>query len=196
LSGLNRKADAFTTTVYEVPSMKDSRVPTFSSPELQKVVTDVRPILEGADEARNRVSNNIKALEAYLDSFDLKTSFRHPLGMMLIPDDEQNTRAALEYSGSASGTIQEEALVWGPDSKGKLRLLYEVSLWDGSIEVDVRGGPYFWDEKTLRREAKPLIETKLEIRKRLYQYLPAFVANLAEHLDVGQRLRLDNDVAF
>src|SRR5262249_20687904 len=128
-------------------------------------------------------------------SLDLKTTFRHPVGMMLIPADEQHVRAALEYSGSASGTVQEEALVWGPDSNGKSRLLYEVSLWDGYIEVDVPGGPYFWDEKTLRREAKPLIETKFEIRKRLYEYLPAFVANLAKHLDVGQGFRLD-DVPF
>jgi hypothetical protein len=176
--------------------MKDSRVPTFSSPELQKVVTDVRPILEGADEARNRVSNDIKALEAYLNSLDLKTSFRYPIGKMLIPDDEQHAAAALEYSGSASGTVQEEALVWGPDSHSKSRLLYEVSQWDGSIDVDVPGGPYFWDEATLRRETKPLIETKFEIRKRLYEYLPAFVASLAKHLDVGQRLRLDDDVPF
>src|SRR2546430_448541 len=169
--------------------MKDVRVPTFSSPELQKVVTDVRPILEGADEARNQVSNDIKALETYLDSLDLKTSFRHPIGKMLIPDDEQRVPAALEYGGSASGTIEEEALVWGPDSHSKSRLLYEVCQWDGSIDVDVPGGPYFWDETTLRREAKPLIETKFEIRKRVYQHLPAFVANLATHLDVGQRFR-------
>src|SRR5438552_988475 len=103
--------------------MKDARVPSFSSQELQKVVADARPILEGADEARNQVSNDIKALEVYLESLDLKTTFRHPIGKMLLPDDEQHAAAAIEYSGSASGTIQEEALVWGPDSKGKSRLL-------------------------------------------------------------------------
>jgi len=175
--------------------MTAARVPSFSSPELQKIVTQVRPILEGADEARDRVSNDIKALEAYLYSLDLKTTFSHPLGRVLIPDDEQNVPAALEYGGSAPGTIQEEALVWGPDGKGRPRLLYEVSLWDGFVDVDVPGGPFFWDEKTLRREAKPLIETKFEIRKRMYEYLPAFVANLAKHLDVGEGFRLD-DVPF
>ena len=176
--------------------MKDARVPFFSSPDLQKAVTDVRPILEGADEARNRVSKDIKVLEAYLEGLDLKTTFRHSLGKMLLADDGRHTAAALEYSGSASGTIQEEALLWGPDSKGKSRLLYEVSLCDGSIEVDLPGGPYFWDETTLRREAKPLIETKFEIRRRAYEHLPAFVANLAKHLDVGPRLRLDDEVPF
>jgi len=164
--------------------MKDPRVPSFSSPELQKAIADARPILEGTDEARNRVSNDIKALEAYLDSLDLKTSFRHPVETMLIADDAKHAAEALKYSGTASGTIQQEALVWGPDSQGKSRLLYEVSWWEGSIEADVHGGPYFWDETTLRRETKPLIETKFEIRKRLYEHLPNFVASLAKHLAV------------
>ena len=83
-----------------------------------------------------------------------------------------------------SGTIEEEALVWGPDSNGRPRFLYEVSRWEGYIDVDAPGGPYFWDEATLRSEAKPLIETKFEIRKRMYQHLPDFVASLAEHLAV------------
>jgi hypothetical protein len=176
--------------------MKDVRLPTFSSPELQKTVTEVRPILEGAEEARNQVSNDIKALEAYLDSLNLKTCFSHSLGKSLETDDDLKTNADLEYGGSASGTIVEKALVWGPDSHSKTRLLYEVRRWAGSIEVDVPGGPYFWDEKTLQVEAKPLIETKFEIRKRVYQHLPAFVASLARHLDVGQRLKLDADVPF
>jgi len=54
-----------------------------------------------------------------------------------------------------------------------LRLLYEVSQWDGSIDVDAPCGPYFWDETTLRREAKPLIETKFEM----------LTSHLREHLD-------------
>jgi hypothetical protein len=164
--------------------MKDPRVPSFSSPELQKAITDARPILEGADEARNRVSNDIKTLESYLDSLDLKTSFRHPIEITLLPDDAKQASVALAYGDTASGTIQEEALVWGPDSNGKSRLLYEVSQWDGCVDPGVRGGPYLSDETTLRRKTKPLIETKFEIRKRLYEHLPNFVASLAKHLAV------------
>ncbi len=164
--------------------MKDLPFPSFSSPDLQKAVTDVRPVLEGVEEARNRVSNDIKALEAYLSGLDLKVSFRHALGKCLVPydNDEYAAAAALENSGSASGIIQEEALVWELGANGKPRLLYEVSRWDGSVDIDVPGGPYFWDEATLQREVKPLIETKFEIRKRLYQYLPGFVADLGRYL--------------
>ena len=91
--------------------MQDSRTPTFSSPELQKAVTDARPILEGVDEARNRVSDDIKTLEAYLQGLDLKSSFRHPLGKCFVdPEGEaaQYVAASLEASGSASGGIAEE----------------------------------------------------------------------------------------
>ena len=174
--------------------MKNSQTPTFSSPELQKVVAAAKPVLEGVEEARNRVSNDIKALETYLQSLDLKTSFRHPTGECFFPEDDRVAAAALEYSGSASGEIREEALVWSED-KGSFRLLYEVSCWDGSVEVDSPGGPLFRDDNTLRREAKPLIETKFEVRKRMYQHLPNFVAHLAKHLDVGRKFQLD-DVPF
>ena len=175
--------------------MKNPQTPIFSSPELQKVVADAKPILEGVDEARNRVSNDIKALETYLQSLDLKTSFKHPLGPSFIPDNHKEVAAALQYSGSASGGIQEEALVWGEDAGGRFRLLYELNRWQGYVEVDAPGGPLFWDDATLTREAKPLIETKFEIRKRMYQHLPDFVARLAKHLDVSQKFQLD-DVPF
>ncbi|WP_456758631.1 hypothetical protein [Bradyrhizobium sp. USDA 4011] len=62
-----------------------------------------------------------------------------------------------------------------------MRLLYEVSEWDGYVDVDVPGGPYFWDEITLQRDVKPLIEAKFEVRKRVYNQLPAFVTALAKH---------------
>jgi hypothetical protein len=141
----------------------------------------VRGTLEGADEARNRVSQDIKALESYLVSLRLTTPFRHPLGKTLVPDDEQNVAASLEVGGSATGKIQEDALVLDEDQHGKVRLLYEVSEWDGYVDVDVPGGPYFREEDSLQRDAKPLIETKFEVRKRVYNQLPAFVTALAKH---------------
>ena len=77
--------------------MKNSQTPTFSSPELQKVVAAAKPVLEGVDEARNRVSNDIKTLETYLQSLDLRTSFRHPTGECFFPEDDRVAAAALEY---------------------------------------------------------------------------------------------------
>jgi hypothetical protein len=167
--------------------MNKNNTPVFSSTALQAAVDKARPALEGADEARNRISNDIKTLEAYLQSLDLKTPFRFPLGKSFVPTDEneQYLQAALDFGGCASGGIREEALVWGPDSTGRFRLFHEVNDWEGSVEVDVPGGPYFWDESTLKTQAKPLIETKFEVRKRMHPHLARFVKALGEELAVG-----------
>lgn len=169
--------------------------PAFESPELQEAFDKARGSLEGAEEARNQVSRDIKTLEAYLVSLRLTTPFRYSLGKALVPDDEQYVAASLEYGGSASGKIREDALLVDEDAHGNFRLLYEVCEWDGGIDVDMPGGPYFWDEDTLQRDAKPLIETKFEIRKQVYSQLPEFVAALAKHyaidpnkLDVGDEI--------
>jgi hypothetical protein len=171
--------------------------PAFSSPELQAALDKARESLEGADEARNQVSQDIKALESYLAGLRLTPPFRHSLGKTLVADDEQHVAASLEYGGCASGKIEEDALVLDEDAHGKVRLLYEINRWVGYVEVDVPGGPYFWDEKTLEREVKPLIETKFEIRKRVYGQLPAFVTALAKYYAIDP-LKLSDieDVPF
>jgi hypothetical protein len=74
-----------------------------------------------------------------------------------------------------------------------VRLLYEVSRWQGYVDVDAPGGPYFWDASTLEREVKPLIESKFEIRKKAYSQLPAFVTALAKHYAIDPDKRADLD---
>ena len=159
--------------------------PTFSSPELQKAVADAAPVLEGIDEARNRVSNDIRALETYLQSLDQMVPFRHSFGKFLNAPDE-DVHGSIECSGTASGEVCEEALVWGPDSKGRFRLQYELSRWDGYVDIDAPGGPWFWESATLRRDAKPLIESPFETRKKMYRHLPDFVTSLARELDINE----------
>jgi hypothetical protein len=167
--------------------------PAFTSPELQAALDNAREALEGADKARDRISQDIKALEGYLVSLSLPTPFRHSLGKTLVPDDEQNVAASLEFGGSASGKIQEDALLLDKDAQGKVRLLYEVSEWEGYVDVDMPGGPYFWDEDTLRRDVKPLIETKFEVRKQVYNQLPAFIASLARYYAIDPKKLTDWD---
>jgi len=105
--------------------------------------------------------------------------------------------AAIEYGGTASGEIEEEALVWAEYSGGNVRLLHEHSRWEGYVDVDVPGGPLFWEDETLLREAKPLIETKFEVRKRMYQHLPDFVAALSKHFDIDPHRRtVPDDLPF
>lgn len=115
-----------------------------------------------------------------------------------MPYDEQYVAASMEFSGSAGGKIQEDALVLDQDAHGKVRLLYEVSEWDGYVDVDVPGGPFFWEEDTLQSDVKPLIETKFEVRKRVYQQLPAFVTALAKHyaIDPNKLTNWDDEIPF
>ena len=170
--------------------MSDSKVPAFSSPDLQQAISDARSVIEGFDDARNQVSNDIKQLETYLERLGLKTEFRYSLGRAFVSYDDQESQqlqASLEFSGSASGTIREEALAWAQGQGGRFRLLFEVTEWDGSIDVDVPGGPFFWDTSTEKRESRPLIETKFETRKEMYGRLPQFVKALADHLKVDSR---------
>ncbi|MBP6013142.1 MAG: hypothetical protein KBA31_13025 [Alphaproteobacteria bacterium] len=172
--------------------------PAFASPELQATLDKACKTLEGVEEARSRVSQDIKALESYLVNLRLTTPFRHPMGKVLVPDDEQNVAASLEFGGTASGKIREDALVLGEDAHGKVRLLYEISEWDGYVDVDVPGGPFFWESDTLQLDVKPLMETKFEIRKQVYKQLPAFVAALAGHyaIDPNQLTDWDDEIPF
>jgi hypothetical protein len=155
--------------------MKNHQTPTFSSPELQAAVAKAQPILEGIDEARNRISNDIRELENWLQSLDLKRSFRFSLVPHVVTD---------KSPASPIGLVDEqEALLWDEGDKSKrLRLLYEMTRC-GSYEVDAacNRGPIEIDEQ---REVKPLIETKFEIRQRMYPLLPDFVASLAKSLGV------------
>jgi|GEM_PF-2222467 len=167
--------------------------PAFSSPELQAALDKAREALEGADEARNRVSQDIKALESYLVSLNLALPFRYAFGKYLIPDNEQNIAASLEYGGSADGKIGEDALLLDKDANGKVRLLYEASEWEGCVEVDGPGGPFFWNDETLKREVRPLIETKFEVRKHVYRRLPEFVIALAKHYAIDPSKLVDTD---
>jgi hypothetical protein len=171
--------------------------PAFSSPELQSAFDKARETLEGADEARNRVSQDIKALENYLVGLNLTPPFRYPFGKYLIPEDEQRIASTLEYGGYAAGKIGEDALLLDKDVNGKVRLLYEVSQWEGEVEVDVPGGPFFWEESTLQREVKPLIETKFDVRKRAYNKLATFVTELAKHYAIDPwKLVAQDDIPF
>jgi hypothetical protein len=173
--------------------MAHAQVPSFSNQELQTAVAKVRPILEGVDEARNRVSNDIKVLEAYLQRLDLKTPFRFSTGKGFVPPEgrEELEAGNLREYGSAAGEIEEESLLWSDGGNGNFRLLYERNRWQGGIEADAPGGPLWWDDTSLRREVKPLIETKFEIRKRMYAYLPDFALGLAKGLDVNQQIQDD-----
>jgi hypothetical protein len=136
------------------------------------------------------MSEDIKQLEAYLQRINFKVSFRFPLGMSFagyedMPDHQ--IKAALDSHGAVSAWIEQDVLLWDEhQSSGKFRLMYEHNRWDGGVDIDAPGGPFFWDEKTRQHEVKPLIETKFEIRKAMYGHLADFVRALSNHCQIGK----------
>ena len=167
--------------------MKSQDNPTFALPELQQAIDEARPLLEGAEAAKNRVSNEIKALENYLQGLNLKHEFRYQVSVSQCAVGN-DAAALLEYSGTASALMEEEELVWGPDKKGTWRLFFALKSCDGGIDIDAPGGPYFWSEEWEQREFKPLIECSFDIRRRVYQdHLAKFVKQLGEDLRVERK---------
>ena len=167
--------------------MKSTNI-AFASAELQKALDEARPFIEGVEEAMTRVSNDIKALETYLQNLELKREFRFGVGKSFVPNIE-NTHSSIEhedYEGCTIRRIEEEALVWGMNVTGAFRLLFEVTSW---IEVDF-DLDYMRDEGTLQRHTRPLIETTFEVRKRMYEHhLADFITKLGDELRVSPPTR-------
>lgn len=153
--------------------------------------------MESAEDVKNRVSKDIKELESYLKGLNFKHDFRHNIGCSeyAVGDD---ARASLEDMGIADAERKLEFLSWGPDQKGVFRLLYEVNYWDGSIDVDAPGGPYFWDSDSHRQEIRPLIEASFDIRKRVYQdHLSTFIKSLANDLRIEKgSMPVEDEIPF
>jgi len=97
----------------------------------------------------------------------------------------------MEYYEGSPCIVQEESLLWAQDKSGKHRLLYEIKKWDGCVDFDAPGGPYFCDESTLKIDTKPLIESKFEIRKRMYAHLDVFLRGLARDVSIEPAIAFD-----
>jgi hypothetical protein len=184
----NPKADPFTNGFNMRSTMtKPISFPNFSSPDLQRALEAARPALEGAEENRNRVSKDILALEAYLESLDLKVPFRFMLGSgMECPDDMDESTFNYNFAemGASRAIIVEEALIWGPDGKGRNRLIFESAKYEGYFDVDVPG-TYFPDRESIfEKDSRPLIECKFEVRKSRYEDLPRFIERLGEAMAI------------
>lgn len=179
-----------------------SNTPTFSSPDLQRAFESVRPTLEGAEEARNRVSSDIKALEARLESYKIKTEVRFFVRFDLErPIDMEDSEFVWRQSefGSGPARITATFLVWGPDANGRNRLLHEVVKSEGFFNREPSNGAtgIFPDpEQEFFREAKPLIECKFDVRKAMYEHLPAFVTKIGEELTIKPLVLPTEEIPF
>ncbi len=157
----------------------------FHSKPLIAAIEAASEAIEKHDKIRNHISYDIKTLEKYLQSKNLKSTHCVKFGKF-VNADEAEVRFALHSLG-ASVEIHEEALIWKKDSKDQYRLFHELSIWDGSINLDgAPGGPLYHDETTLFRKVRPLIETPFDVRKFMHPRLPEFVNSLRKHLSVNE----------
>jgi hypothetical protein len=125
-------------------------------------------------------------LENYLREVGLSQAFRMSTGMGFSPENQRGAEI-INMTGSASGFIEEEALLWGNDGNGRFRIFHEQCRWEGGVDVDMPGGPYHWDESTLSREVKPLMESPFEIRKRMYEtHVVDFVNAIVKQVRIDQ----------
>lgn len=162
----------------------------FHSDELKKAITAASTIIGDFDAARDRQTEDIKALEFCIKESGLKIPFCYSLGKSFYDfpgANELSTSYSLEYGGTASGEIREDCIVWGLDKNQQFRLLFEQKKWDGGVDVDIPTGPYYWDETTFFSKAWPLVDVGFEDRKRAYMHLPEFVKALAEYLLINKQ---------
>ena len=146
----------------------NSKPGAFHGSALHQAVAALGPVLGGEEAHRNRVSQDIKALEAYLQSLPCQMPFRWFLGRdfdtALVPPI-----AAKPLHATVQGAAQGVALVLalGPNPKGKTRLFLEVSLDFPASDLGSPG-----------RGANAPVERRY--RAKVYPMLPEFLTALAK----------------
>ena len=159
----------------------NSKPGAFHGSALHQAVAALGPVLGGEEAHRNRVSQDIKALEAYLQSLPCQMPFRWFLGRdfdtALVPPI-----AAKPLHATVQGAAQGVALVLalGPNPKGKTRLFLEVSLDFPASDLGSPGRGANAPVERRYRECKPLIEHTWAVRAKVYPMLPEFLTALAK----------------
>jgi len=111
-------------------------------------------------------------------------AFEATIGKCFVSNDHA-TAAAIEYGGTANGGIEEEALVWA--SPLAATSACSMSKAAGTVTSILTGWrSVFWEDETLDRESKPLIETKFRDQEADVSSPPAFVA-LSRNLAMDTR---------
>jgi hypothetical protein len=143
----------------------------FYSETLQASFNDAKPILESLSSIKDAIYEDIKELEAFLQTIHLNESFHF------------NLKAQSPLSRN------EELLVWNHVSK---RIIYIENRYGISCVSHDKGYYYprinFDDKQTLIE--KPLIDTDFEIRKRVWQEgkLALFLSFITQRLNINESI--------
>ena len=154
----------------------------FHGSALHQAVASFGHATRGVEAHRNRVSQDIKALETYLQGLPCQTPFRLCLGQdfdtALVPPIAAKLLPATEPEAALGVAL---VLALGPNPKGKTRLLLEVSIGFPASDLGLPDRGANAPGELRYRECKPLIEHTWAIRAQVYPRLPEFLHALAEH---------------
>jgi hypothetical protein len=162
----------------------DPARPKFSNPRLQQVFDEAAPRLEGFQAQLNRISEDIKSLEKYLEASGvrLELSVRFETSETVLDDPP-------DVTGNYCGAIHQDAayVEWAPSEPGgRWRVMYKKVRSHGEIDLCeeiIIGGPTFnRDSEVL--DLRPLIETPAATRLGAYKALPDLLKKVAETITV------------
>lgn len=174
-------------------------VPSFNHPELQQAFESFGDCVERYHAKLDDISNDIRALESFLHSKNLRWEIEYRCEPRVrvdagkyVPELMPKRSALIFYEteerpdhhlrANLPGTAESQALIWAEDEKGKFRLFYECCLAKGTF--DPRGEHFFPNMESETVERRPLIETKLETRAAMHKHLYKFLDRVA--LDLGK----------
>lgn len=146
----------------------------FQSKDLQEVYENSRNTLENIAVIQDQISQDIKTLEKYLGKIGFSEHFIYQIDHGFVAEDDGSLPMSLVLD--ICGKFCRELLIWDPELK---RLLYSSEEQRASLCTDER--KYHFDgDYTEITPKKPLIETKFQIRKKMFAHLPKFLNLIAE----------------
>jgi hypothetical protein len=154
----------------------------FSSKKLSDSFHKSKESFEDYVQNISQVSHDIRFLELLLKNYGLnspfKSLFAHELKTMARTDETESTKAHIEHHvyEYVSGEINEK------EKKPSFRIFYKK--YEVRLRPSDEAGPTSCniseDSKIL--ENRPLVETPVLTRLKIYPYLPTFLEKLAEEL--------------
>lgn len=174
--------------------MSDSTlIPQFQDPKLQQAAESSHQSLVDFQEHLNTISEDIKALEAYLRKMNVCVPLRSNSRRSHKEDDSWKFDERVIFEKLITIAPRErrrhqvklfaESLLWDLDAHENYRILYECLVADGEVEFrgeNMEDPVYYPDLSTLKVEVKPLLETKVEVRVEMYNALHSLLQNFEE----------------
>jgi hypothetical protein len=155
----------------------------FNDERLKRAVEDTKSTIAERNRNLDRISEDIKKLERYLDESGVRERIQHCFdsGQVVLAEPWE-----LEFAGEAAAEEVAEFLIW-EERQGRWRITYLKRKRCGGFSDCV--GWYFGDEQEVI-DHRPLIEAPAIIRLRASEVLPDFLMAVAENM-TGPKTRAE-----